>query len=82
MYYTGLGRTISTAYGYILSAVSMDGLNWSKEPGIRFDVLRPNANYRVLCPDVILLPDDDRYRMFFEAEDQEGSRRILSATSA
>ena len=59
MYYTGLGpgRRISASYGYILSAVSKDGLNWSKEPGIRIDVHGPNATYRVLCPDAIPLPD-------------------------
>ncbi|NRA17506.1 MAG: hypothetical protein HRU04_18610 [Oceanospirillaceae bacterium] len=82
MYYTGHGpgRTIEASYGYILSAVSKDGLNWSKEPGIRIDVHGPNATHRVLCPDVIPLPDG-RWRMYFEASECDRPTSILSAVS-
>ena len=82
MYYTGFGpgRTIDASYGYILSAVSKDGLNWSKEPGIRIDVHGPNATHQVLCPDVIPLPDG-RWRMYFEARVGDRPTAILSAVS-
>ena len=82
MYYTGFGpgRTIDASCGYILSAVSKDGLNWSKEPGIRIDVHDPNAMHQVLCPDVIPLPDG-RWRMYFEARVGDRPTSILSAVS-
>ena len=82
MYYTGFGpgRTIDASCGYILSAVSKDGLNWSKEPGIRIDVHEPNAMHQVLCPDVIPLPDG-RWRMYFEARAGDRPTSILSAVS-
>ena len=59
MYYTGLGtaRPIANSLGYILSAISEDGLNWSKEEGIRIDVKLPFACNRVLCPEIVPLKD-------------------------
>ena len=82
MYYTGLGpgRVIPASQGYILSAVSPDGLNWRKEPGIRLGVHEPYAARRVLCPDVIPLPDG-RWRMYFQASSGDGPSAVLSATS-
>ncbi len=82
IYYTGLGpeRPVESSQGYILSAVSTDGLIWQKEPGIRLDVHEPDASRRVLCPDVIPLPDG-RWRMYFEARSSEGPSVILSAIS-
>ena len=63
MYYTGLGlgRPVAESEGYILSAGSDDAKVWVKDPGIRLDVHSPDADRRVLCPDVIPLPDG-RYR--------------------
>lgn len=82
MYYTGLGpgRVIDVSGGYILSAVSRNGLNWTKEPGIRIDVHEPSATHRVLCPDVIPLPDG-RWRMYFEARVSDRPTVVLSAIS-
>ncbi len=82
MYYTGFGpgRVVEESQGYILSAVSRDGLIWQKEPGIRLDVHEPDATRRVLCPDVIPLPDG-RWRMYFEARSGDRPTVVLSAIS-
>ena len=82
MYYTGLGpaRTVADCFGYILSATSRDGLTWSKDPDIRMDVHEPDAMFRVLCPDVIPLPDG-RWRMYYEARVTDQPTTILSAVS-
>jgi predicted GH43/DUF377 family glycosyl hydrolase len=82
MYYTGLGpgRPVEASQGYILSALSTDGLTWDKEPGIRLDVHEPFASSRVLCPDVVPLPDG-RWRMYFQASSGGGPSVVLSAIS-
>jgi hypothetical protein len=82
MYYTGLGpaRTVADCFGYILSATSEDGLTWSKDSDIRMDVHEPDAMCRVLCPDVIPLPDG-RWRMYYEARVKDHPTTILSAVS-
>ncbi len=70
LFYTGLGpaKPFPACQGYILSAVSEDGLNFKKEPGIRLapqlDV--PHMSRRVLAPSIIKL-DDGRWRMYFES---------------
>jgi len=82
MYYTGRGpaRLVRESIGYILSAFSTDGLNWQKEPGVRIDVHKPDAALKVLCPDVIPLPDG-RWRMYYEARTPNRPTAILSAVS-
>ena len=82
MYYTGLGpgRAVKDSAGYILSAFSSDGMAWQKEPGVRVDVHEPDAMLRVLCPDVIPLPDG-RWRMYYEARTHDRPSSILSAVS-
>ena len=66
----------------ILSAVSTDGLTWTKEPGIRVDIGEMGTydcqrveNQRVI--EVL----DGRYIMFYVGTDAAGSGRILSAVS-
>lgn len=82
MYYTAVGpaRSVQESLGYILSAFSDDGISWRKEPGVRMDVHEPDAMQRVLCPDVIPLPDG-RWRMYFEAVAPNRPNVILSAVS-
>ena len=82
IYYTGIGpaRSAQESQGYILSAYSDDGISWQKEPGVRIDVHEPDAMVRVLCPDVIPLPDG-RWRMYFEAVAPDRPNVILSAVS-
>ena len=82
MYYTGLGpaRMVKESVGYILSAFSTDGITWQKDPGVRIDVHEPDATLRVLCPDVIPLPDG-RWRMYYEARTTDRPTVILSAVS-
>jgi hypothetical protein len=70
LFYTGVGpgRPYPEAQGYILSAVSDDGLAFHKEPGIRVgpDPAVPHCNRRTLAPTVTRLPDG-RWRMYFES---------------
>ena len=70
LFYTGVGpgRPYPEAQGYILSAVSDDGLEFRKEPGIRVgpDPSVPNRSRRTLAPTVTHLPDG-RWRMYFES---------------
>jgi hypothetical protein len=70
LFYTavGPGRPFPRCQGYILSAVSEDGLEFSVEEGIRVEPDRsvPWMSRRVLAPAVTRLPDG-RWRMYFEA---------------
>jgi len=70
LFYTaiGPGRPFPACQGYILSAISDDGLEFRLEPGIRLaprpDV--PHMSLRVLAPSVTQLPDG-RWHMYFES---------------
>ncbi len=83
MYYTGRGPAHSdpNAVGYILSAYSADGQNWSKDEGIRIDLHAPHATSRTLCPDVVPLPHGT-WRMYYEARSGDQPTTILSAFSS
>lgn len=69
LFYTAVGpaKPFPECQGYILSAVSADGLRFCPEPGIRVaprpDV--PHMSLRVLAPSVIRCGDG--WRMYFEA---------------
>ena len=67
MYYTesGPGMEYRTSPASILGAYSEDGLAWEREPGTRLTPQNPLAGLRVVCPDVIPLPDGG-YRMYLE----------------
>ena len=70
LFYTavGPGRPYPECQGYILSAVSDDGIEFNVEPGIRVapnpDV--PHMSLRVLGPSITQC-EDGRWRMYFEA---------------
>ena len=83
MYYTlvGPGVDYTVTQGNILSAVSDDGERWTKEAGVRVGPHEPEAGLRVVCPDVVPLPDGG-YRMYFEAQPPDRPARIASARSA
>lgn len=83
LYYTGVSRErrAQNCLGYILSAVSEDGLHWQKEVGIRLDTMSSAGEVWVYCPDVIPLPDG-RWRMYFQVKSDSGWDQILSAVSA
>ena len=70
LFYTGVGpgKPFPTCQGYILSAVSDDGLNFQTEPGIRIapDPDLRHVSLRILAPTVSQCPDG-RWRMYFEA---------------
>jgi hypothetical protein len=69
LFYTavGPGKPFADCQGYILSAVSRDGLRFEPEPGIRVapDPALPHMALRVLAPSLTQLPDG-RWRMYFE----------------
>ena len=77
----GPGVDYTVTQGNILSAVSDDGEQWEKEPGVRVGPHEPEAGLRVVCPDVVPLPDGG-YRMYFEAQPPDRPARIGSARSA
>ncbi len=64
----------------VYSALSSDGLNWSKEPGSR--IASGGAYDMEDCadPDVVELPNGS-YRMYYSGTDSNGENNILSAIS-
>jgi len=68
--YTAVGpaKPFSACQGYILSAVSDDGLAFRKEPGIRMAPQPglPHMSLRVLAPSLARC-HDGRWRMYFES---------------
>lgn len=78
MYYAAWTKEIP---GGVFTATSVDGLAWKKEPDPCLDLDTPLDCDMVSEPCVTELPDG-RARLFYEARDQEGNCRILSATSS
>jgi hypothetical protein len=70
LFYTavGPGKPFADCQGYILSAVSEDGLMFTSEPGIRIapDPAIPHLSLRALAPSVVAMPGGG-WRMYFEA---------------
>jgi hypothetical protein len=70
LFYTavGPGKPFADCQGYILSAVSDDGLRFVPEPGIRMasDPAIPHLSLRALAPSVVERPEGG-WRMYFEA---------------
>ncbi|MFN0196321.1 MAG: hypothetical protein ACKVT0_06225, partial [Planctomycetaceae bacterium] len=70
LFYTavGPGKPFPTCQGYILSAISDDGLSFRTEPGIRIapDPKIPQMSLRILAP-MVTQAADGRWRMYFEA---------------
>ena len=80
LYYTAVGpaKPFPVCQGYILSAVSEDGLNFRKEPGIR---LAPNPklahnSLRVLAPSVTEI-GGNRWRMYFESRGPADRQTVI-----
>lgn len=70
MFYTAVGpaKPFPTCQGYILSAVSDDGVDFEVEPGIRLAPHpdQPNMSHRILAPTVSQCADGT-WRMYFES---------------
>ena len=70
LFYTAVGpeKPYPTCQGYLLSAVSNEGLVFRPEPGIRLAPRLDLANMclRILAP-TLTRCGDDRWRMYFEA---------------
>jgi hypothetical protein len=77
MYYAGW--SMDPIEGRIFSAVSEDGLRWTKQ-GLCLDNGGAHQEVKVSEPCVARLPDG-RFRLFYEANDRNGDWRIMSATS-
>jgi hypothetical protein len=85
LFYTAVGpqKPFAQCQGYILSAVSDDGLNFEPEPGIRLAPREdlPHMCIRALCCTVAQL-DDRNWRMYFESRGPaERPNVICSAVS-
>lgn len=86
LFYTGVGpgKPYPKWQGYILSAVSVDGVAFTVEPGIRVgpDPTVPWRSRRALAPTVTRLADG-RWRMYFEARGPVDQATVIaSAVSA
>jgi hypothetical protein len=86
LFYTGVGpgRPFGRAQGYVLSAVSTDGLDFTVEDDIRVgpDPAVPWMSRRVLAPALTRL-GDGRWRMYFEARGTADRPTVIaSAVSA
>ena len=86
LYYTAVGpaKPYPACQGYILSAVSEDGIVFSTEPGIRVapQPALPYASLRALAPSVTRCRDG-RWRMYYEARGPADRPTVIcSAISA
>ncbi len=82
MYYTesGPGMDYRASPASIRSAFSEDGDAWEREEGVRLAPHESGPGLRVVCPDVIPLPDGG-WRMYFEGQPHIGPSSIMSAYS-
>ncbi len=80
LFYTGVGpgKPFRDCQGYILSAVSEDGLKFEPEPGIRVapNPEIPYRSLRVLAPSVTAVPGGG-WRMYFEARGSAGQPTVI-----
>ena len=86
LFYTAVGpaKPYPNCQGYILSAVSEDGLNFQKESGIRLapHPKIPHMSLRVISPSVTASADG-RWRMYFESRGSADIPTVIcSAISA
>ena len=82
LFYTAVGpaKPYPTCQGYILSAVSDDGLSFRAEPGIRLAPQRglPHMSLRVISPTVTRTADG-RWRMYFESRGPVDRPTVISS---
>jgi hypothetical protein len=82
LFYTavGPGKPFADCQGYILSAVSRDGLRFEPEPGIRVapDPALSHMALRVLAPSLTQLPDG-RWRMYFEGRGRADRLTVIGS---
>ncbi len=77
MYYAAMSPDIS---GGVFTATSDDGLAWTKDPEPCVD-LGDTLDSVLLSEPCVIGLGDGRSRMFYEAKDEAGSFRILTATA-
>src|SRR5438874_5138288 len=80
LFYTAVGpaKPFPACQGYLLSAVSDDGLAFRPEPGIRLrpDPAVPHQSLRLLAPTAAGLPDG-RWRLYVEARGPASRPRVI-----
>jgi predicted GH43/DUF377 family glycosyl hydrolase len=79
MYNLLFGKCPVFPYDCILSAHSLDGLNWVRDEGVRVDVGGMHKSSQVYYPDVVCI-DSGGYRMYYRGGGNASV--ILSAVSA
>lgn len=82
LFYTGVGpgRPYPVCQGYILSAISSDGLQFSAEDGVRVgpDPAVPAMSRRTLAPTISRLPDGS-WRMYFESRGSADRPTVIAS---
>ena len=82
LFYTavGPGRPYPECQGYILSAISEDGLDFAPEPGIRLapDPAVEHMYLRLLAPSIVRLADG-RWRMYVEARGTSDRPTVITS---
>ena len=83
LFYTAVGpaRPYPYCQGYILSAISDDGLLFHKEPGIRL-APRPELTHmslRILAPSITQC-DNGQWRMYFESRGRANEPTVICST--
>ena len=82
LFYTAVGpaKPYPTSQGYILSAVSDDGLEFRKEPGIRLAPQPdfPHMSLRLLAPSVTQCADG-RWRMYVESRGSADRPTVITS---
>ena len=82
LFYTavGPGRPYPECQGYILSAISEDGLDFAPEPGIRLapDPAVEHMSLRLVVPSIVRLADG-RWRMYVEARGTSDRPTVITS---
>ena len=85
LFYTAVGpaKPFPSCQGYILSAVSDDGLQFRTEPGVRLvpQPTLPHMSLRLIAPTVTRCADG-RWRMYFESRGPADQPSVICSAAS